>query len=59
VNHHLEGVTDLECLGFDRERELAEGKNAFGFTADVDQQLVFVFLDDRAAEYLALVEDLQ
>jgi hypothetical protein len=59
VNHHLEGVTDLECLGFDRERELAEGKNAFGFSADVYQQLVFIFLDDCAAEYLALVEDLQ
>jgi hypothetical protein len=58
VNHHLEGVADLEEPRIDGERQLAERKDAFGFTADVDQQFVLVLLNDRAGENLSLVEDL-
>jgi len=56
VNHHLEGVTDFEDFGVDRQRKLAEREYAFGFSADVDEQLVFVFLNDHAVQDLALVE---
>jgi hypothetical protein len=59
MNHHFERVADFESFGFDRERELAEGKNAFGFASDVHQQFVLIFLNDDAGEDLALVEDLE
>ena len=59
MNHHLERVADLERLEVDRERKLARRENAFGFSADVDEQFVFVFLDDQAGEDLAFVEDLE
>jgi hypothetical protein len=57
MHHHLDGVADFEELGIDSERQLAEGKHAFGLAADVDEHFVFVFLDDRSGEDLALVED--
>jgi hypothetical protein len=57
MDHDLERIADAQQLGIDRERQLTEGKDAFGFPADVDEHFVFVFLHDRAREYLALVED--
>jgi hypothetical protein len=59
VDHHFEGVADLELLRLDRERQLAEREDAFGLAADVDEQLVLVLGDDDAGEDLALVEDFQ
>ena len=44
MDHHFKFVADVELFGFDREREFAEGKHAFGFAADVDEQLVLIFL---------------
>jgi hypothetical protein len=59
VNHDFERVADFEELRFDGERELAERKHAFGFSADVDEQFVFIFLDDRAGQNLAFVENFE
>jgi hypothetical protein len=59
MNHDFERVADAQQSWIDGERELAEWEDAFGLTADVDQQFVFVFLNDRAGENLALVEDPQ
>jgi hypothetical protein len=59
VDHDFQGVADLELLGLDRERELAEGENPLGLAADVDEQLVLILGDDDAGENLTLVEDLQ
>ena len=59
MDHHFECVADLEGLGFDREREFAERQYAFGFSADVDEQFVLIFLDDHAVEDLSFVEDLE
>jgi hypothetical protein len=59
VDHDFEGVPDLEIFWFNGERELAERQNAFGLTADVDEQFVLVFLNDDAGEYLAFVQNLQ
>src|SRR6202163_2208866 len=59
VDHDFQGVADLELLGFDRERELAERQDALGLAADVDEQFVLVLGDDDAGEHLALVEDFQ
>ena len=59
MDHDFEGVADAQRLWIDGERELAEGKHAFGLAADVDEQFVLVFLDDRAGEDLALVEHLE
>jgi hypothetical protein len=59
MDHHLERVADLERLEVDRERELARREHAFGFAADVDEQFVFVLLDDQTGEDLAFVEDLE
>ena len=57
MDHHFERVADFQRFGIDREREFAERQDAFGFTADVDEQFVFIFLNDEAVEYLAFVED--
>ena len=46
-------------FGIDGERELAEGKDAFGLTADVDEHFVLIFLNDGAGEYLAFVENFE
>ncbi|HEX3467832.1 MAG TPA: hypothetical protein VHT05_07135 [Candidatus Elarobacter sp.] len=59
MDHDFQGVADLELLRFDRERQLAEREDAFGFAADVDEQFVLVLGDDDAGENLALVEDFQ
>jgi hypothetical protein len=59
VNHHLDGVADLQEFWIDCEREFAEGEDAFGFSADVDEDFVFISLDDGPREDLALVEDLE
>ncbi len=59
MDHHFELVADARALRFDRERELAEGQNALGLAADVDEQFVLILCDDDAGEDLALVEDLQ
>jgi hypothetical protein len=59
MNHHLDGVADLEQFGIDGERQLAERKYAFGLSAYVDQHLILVSLDDRAGENLSLVENLE
>src|SRR5579863_10392556 len=59
VNHHLDGVADLEQLGIDGERQLAERKYAFGLSADVNQHFILVPLDDRTGENLSLVENLE
>jgi len=59
VDHDFQGVADDEFLRFDRERKLAEGQDALGLAADVDQQFVLIFGDDDAGENLALVEDFQ
>jgi hypothetical protein len=59
MHHDFECIADLEQFGIDRERELSEGEDAFGFPADVDEHFVFVLLNDRAREHLALVEDPQ
>jgi hypothetical protein len=56
MDHDFERVADPKQFRIDGERELAERKDAFGFAADVDQQFVFIFLDDRAGENLAFVE---
>jgi len=57
VNHDFDGIADAQDFGVDRERELAEGKDAFGLSADVDEHFVLVFLDYGAGEYLAFVEN--
>jgi len=59
VNHDFERVADPQQFGIDGERELAEGKDAFGFAADVDEHFVLIFLNDGAGEYLAFVENLE
>jgi len=59
MNHHFDGIADLEQFGIDGERQLAERKYAFGLSADVDQHFVFVPLDDRPGENLSLVENLE
>jgi hypothetical protein len=46
VNHHLDGVADLKEFWIDCERELAEGEDAFGLSADVDEDFVLIFLDE-------------
>jgi len=58
MNHHFEGIADFEQARIDGQREFAERQNAFGLASDVDEQFVFVFLNDRSGEDLALVEDL-
>jgi hypothetical protein len=59
MHHHFDGVADAQQFGIDCERELAEGKDAFGFSADVDEHFVFVFLNDRAGKDLAFVENFE
>ena len=59
VNHHFDGIANLEQLGIDGEGQLAEGKYAFGLSADVDEYLILVPLDDRSGENLSLVENLE
>jgi hypothetical protein len=59
VDHDFQGVADLELFRLDRERELAERQDAFGFAADVDEELVLILGDDDAGENLPLVEDLE
>jgi hypothetical protein len=59
VDHDFQGVADLQLLRFDRKRELAERKDAFGLAADVDEQLVLVLGDDDAGEDLTFVENLE
>jgi hypothetical protein len=59
VDHDFEGVADLQFLRFDRERELAERKDAFGLAADVDEQFVLIFRNDDAGEDLAFIENLE
>ena len=59
VDHDFQGGADDEFLRFDRERKLAEGQDALGLAADVDQQFVLIFGDDDAGENLTLVEDFQ
>jgi hypothetical protein len=59
VDHDFQGVADFELFGFDRERQLTERQDAFGFAADVDEQLVLILGDDDAGENLAFVEDFQ
>ena len=59
MDHHFELVADVELFRLDRERELAEGQDALGLAADVDEQLVLIFCDDDAGEDLALVENLE
>jgi len=59
MDHHLELIADAQFLRFDHERELAEGQDAFGLAADVNEQFVLIFCDDDAGEDLALVENLE
>lgn len=59
VDHHFDGIADLEEFGIDGERQLAERKYAFRLSADVDQHFILVTLDDRTGENLALVENLE
>ncbi|HEY2474368.1 MAG TPA: hypothetical protein VGI19_06145 [Candidatus Cybelea sp.] len=46
MDHHLDGVADFQELGIDCEREFPEREDAFGFSADVDENFVLIFLDD-------------
>jgi hypothetical protein len=59
MNHYFEFVADAELFGLDDERELAEGQNALGLAADVDQQFVLIFCNDDADEDLTFVENLE
>ncbi|HEX3550354.1 MAG TPA: hypothetical protein VHT53_08265 [Candidatus Elarobacter sp.] len=59
MDHDFQGIADLELFRLDRERELAEGQDALGLAADVDEQLVLILGDDDACENLTLVEDFQ
>jgi hypothetical protein len=59
VDHHLELVADVQFLGLDDEREFAEGEDAFGLAADVDQQFVLIFRNDDADEDLAFIENFE
>jgi hypothetical protein len=59
VDHHFERVADLELFGLDGQGKLAEGKRAFGFAADIDEQFVLVLRDDDAGEHLAFIENFQ
>jgi hypothetical protein len=59
MDHDLERVAYFQFSGVDREREFAERQNAFGFAADVDEELVLILRDDQAAEDLSLIEDLE
>ncbi len=59
MDHHFEFVADAEFFRLDDERKLAEGQNAFGLAADVDEQFVLIFCNDDADEDLALVENLE
>jgi hypothetical protein len=59
VDHDFQGIADLQLLGFDRQRQFAEGQDALGFAADVDEEFVLVLGDDDAREDLALVENLE
>jgi hypothetical protein len=59
MDHHFEFVADAELFGLDDERELAEGQDALGLAADIDEQLVLIFCNDDADENLAFVENLE
>jgi hypothetical protein len=59
VNHHLDGVADLQEFWIDCEGKFAERKDAFGLSADVDEDFVFIFLDDGPREDLAFVQNLE
>jgi hypothetical protein len=59
MDHHFEFVADAEFFRLDDERKLAEGQNALGLAADVDEQLVLIFCNDDADENLAFVENLE
>jgi hypothetical protein len=59
VNHHFDGIADLEQFGINGERQLAERKYAFGLSTDVDQHFILVSLDDRTGENLSLVENFE
>jgi hypothetical protein len=59
VNHHLDGIANLQEFWIDCEGEFAERKDAFGLSADVDEDFVLVFLDDGPREDLAFVENLE
>jgi hypothetical protein len=59
MDHHLELIADAQFLRFDRERELAEGQDAFGLAADVDEQFVLIFCDDDAGENLTFVKNFE
>jgi hypothetical protein len=59
MDHDFERIADFDQLRIDGEREFAEGKDAFGFAADVDEQFVFVFLNDHPGEDLTLVENFE
>ena len=49
MDHDFERIANFEFPRIDCEREFAEGQNPFGFSADIDEQLVLVFRDDKAA----------
>jgi hypothetical protein len=59
MDHHFEFVADVEFFGLDDERELAEGQDALGLAADVDQQFVLILCNDDADEDLAFVENFE
>jgi hypothetical protein len=59
MNHHFDGIADLEQFGIDGERQLAERKYAFGLSAYVDQHFILVPLDDRTGKNLSFVENLE
>jgi hypothetical protein len=59
MDHHFEFIADAEFFRLDDERKLAEGQNALGLAADVDEQLVLIFCNDDADENLAFVENLE
>ena len=43
MDHDLERIADFQKFRVDGEREFAERKDAFGFSADVDENFVLVF----------------
>ncbi|MGB8266265.1 MAG: hypothetical protein WCE44_08100 [Candidatus Velthaea sp.] len=59
MDHDFQRIADLEFLGLDRERKLAEGERPLRFAADVDEQFVLVLGDDDAGQDLAFVENLE
>jgi hypothetical protein len=59
MDEHLERIANLEIGDAHTRRQFAPGHDAFGFAADVDEQLVMRLRDDDAREHLTFVEGSQ